>query len=147
MKYIRVSFNFDLDKLVGDNPVNYNVKSYNYIYPFSEDYKVGDLVLVPSSDYYNSNSIGVITGEGVKPSKSKAKPILYRIPVDDFKKRYNEVDTYQVNEEKRKVILKKLDEQYEESSKLALYEELAKNNPEVQKLLDELNSLSGDSIE
>lgn len=115
-------------------------KTYAYI-STGFDPQIGDLVIVPNSGY---NEVPVVPAivtnlnyqEGLKFA---TKPILAVIPQRKFKEQEKSaLEVYQ-QLEIRDSIANELDLEYRRAKKLKKIKKMAKKNPEIAKLLQQLN--------
>lgn len=145
---------------VGHNLNLYNGKKYVYKADINEDINNGDMLIVPvmkndmqsleivqtnsvvkNGSYFDSNElIKFAESYGASKNAKEIRKIALNIGTTGrglLKDYYEQIE----KEKKKKEILEKLDEKSKKAQKMIMYKELAKNDPEMAKMIEELESL------
>ena len=121
-------------------------KVYTYRVPLNMKLKKDDLALVYvdcNKEYLNGYKVVKIV-KTLSESKYNGTKLLHELQYIQTKVDFKPLkDTFEkIN--RRKELSKRIDEAYKKASKLQLLEMMAKNNPELQKMVDEYKELDGE---
>ena len=112
--------------------VEFNNYSKTYVFATFIDVKIGDTVVV---DTCNGFQIATVTSlDGESPEGKTLKEVVDIVDVSAFKARKEKA-------KKLQKLKSKMDKRVKELQDVALYELLAKEDPELEKMLTELKNL------
>lgn len=106
--------------------------SKEYVFACFVDVNVGDIVVVDTANGFQIAKVTKLTGE--LPSGKVIKEVVDVIDVSAFNARKEKA-------EKLKKLKSKMDKRVKELQDIAVYELLAKDDPEIAKMLTELKEL------
>ena len=121
-------------------------KKYTYRVPLNMKLKKDDLALVYvdcDREYLNGYKIVKIF-KTLSESKYNGTKMLYELQYIQSKVDFGPLKSTFEKINRRKELAKRIDEAYKKASKIQLLEMMAKNNPELQEMVNEYKELDGE---